>query len=137
MDVYSTKGLLGDACTPKQIFYFISERKREWTIGVKRDGFDVCAKYKVLIGEAIPNLAGGDKILEQSMNLSIAREVRSMYSADPVPPRKPSVKSPPIALAKETPAAEGPSSEMPVAEEPSSLKKKSRRGTSSRGGTQA
>lgn len=100
---------------------------------MKRDGFDICASYKVLIGEAIPKLAGGDKILEQSMMVSVTRLVRSKYSVDPVPPRKPSTERPPVVPTKEMPAIKGPSSEMPAVEEPSSPKKKSRNGTSKEG----
>lgn len=52
--IYPTNGLQGEACSPEHIFDFLNERRREWPIGVKRDGVNVYAKYKVLIGEAIP-----------------------------------------------------------------------------------
>lgn len=69
------------------------------------------------------------------MKVSIAREVRRKYIANPVPLRKPSTERPPVTSAKETPTAAGPSFEIPVAEEPFSPKKKYKRGTSSRRGT--
>lgn len=40
------------------------------------------------------------------MKALVAREVRSKYSADPIPPRKPTAECPPIALAREMPMAE-------------------------------
>lgn len=66
---------------------------------------------KVLMGEAIPTLVEGDTILVQSMKALIVLVVRSKYSANPAPPRKPSAKRPPFAPIKEIPAAEGPCSE--------------------------
>lgn len=83
MGIYPTKNGLGKTCTPRHIFDFISER-REWTIGGKHDAIDICARYKVLTREAIPELAEEDKILEQSMKASVAWEVRSKYNANPV-----------------------------------------------------
>lgn len=94
--IYPTKGLQGKACTSEHIFYFLHIRRREWTIGVRRDGFDVCTKYKILMGEAITKLAGGDKILEQSMKASVAREMRTKHSTNPVVPRKPCAEHSPV-----------------------------------------
>lgn len=85
--VYTTKGLLGEACTQEHIFDLLNERKREWMIGVKPGGFNVCAKYKVLMGEAIPKLARGEFFLDQFMKASITRKLRSKYSTNLVPPR--------------------------------------------------
>lgn len=79
------------------------------------------------MGEAISKLIREDKILEQTMKVSVAEEVRSKYNADLVPSKKPTAKRPPIS----------PTKEMLITEEPPSPKKKSRRGTSNRGGTQA
>lgn len=73
---------------------------------MKRTRVDVCAKYNVLIGEAIPKLVEKDKILEQAMKALVARGVRSKYSADPIPPKKPTAECPPVTLAREMPMAE-------------------------------
>lgn len=65
---------------------------------------------KVLMGEAIPKLASEDKILEQAMKASVTKEVRSKYSADPVPPKMPTTKRPLVAPTKEVPTVEEPPS---------------------------
>lgn len=122
MWVYRTKGILGETCTLENIFDFISERKQEWTIGMRRNGVDICTRYKMLMGKAIPKLARREKILEESMNASIAREVKSKYNADPIPPKNLSAECPHVAPAREMPVAEEPSSKMPAAEEPYSQK---------------
>lgn len=91
----------------------------------------MCARNKMVMGEAIPKFAGGDKILKQSMKATVAREVRSKYSSDPVLLRKPFAERPPVAPIRETSEAEGPSSEVLEDTKPSSPKTKSKRGTSS------
>lgn len=44
MGVYPIKGGLSEVCIPEHIVDFISERKKEWTIGVKCGGVDICAR---------------------------------------------------------------------------------------------
>lgn len=56
--VYPSKSGSNEACTPEYIFDFISEKIKEWTLRVRNNGVDVCEKHKVLMGEAIPKLAG-------------------------------------------------------------------------------
>lgn len=73
---------------------------------MRHDGVDIYALYKVLMEEAIPKLARGDKILDQSMKASVAREVRTKYNADTIPLKKPFAKCPLVAPARETTAAE-------------------------------
>lgn len=52
------------------------------------------------------------------MKAYVTREVRSNYSANPIPPRKPLAHHPPMPSEKETPAAEGPDLKMPETEAP-------------------
>lgn len=80
---YLSKGLQEESCS-ENIFEFLNEKRPKWIIGIRCNGVDVYAKYKVMMGEAIPKLVGGDKILEQSVKATVTRKVRSKYSADSV-----------------------------------------------------
>lgn len=56
--VYPSKSGSNEASTLEYIFDFISEKIKEWTLRVRHNGVDVWEKHKVLMGEAIPKLAG-------------------------------------------------------------------------------
>lgn len=63
LGIYPTRSSTNEKCSQENISIFFSENKRKWLIGAKANDTDVHDQYKVLMGDAIPEMASGDKLL--------------------------------------------------------------------------
>lgn len=92
LGIYLTWGGTDEKCSQENISIFLNENKKRSWVGVKANGTDVYDQYKVLMGTTIPDMAGVDKIMAQTMKVAVTEEVRSKNKVDHLLSKAPAVE---------------------------------------------